>query len=171
MKSATTIPGDVPSASMLAGALPFARLDPDGVYEPLRRKRGARMRIVVVEDEALIAFELMVMIERLGGEVPATAATEADALEAVASQRPDVVLMDLGLAEGDGISAARRIRAEFGIPIVFVTANGALETRRQLREFPRAPVVVKPFRTRELLTSVLRATAFGAAAPTAASAG
>jgi len=159
------------SASMLAGSLPFRGLDPDGIYEPLRRPGGARLRTVVVEDEALIAFEMMVTIERLGGEVPATVATETDALEAVAKERPDVVLMDIRLAEGDGISAARRIRAELGTPVVFVTANGDLELRQRLREFPHAPVVVKPFRTRELLTAVLRATALGEARPGAASAG
>ena len=159
------------AASMLAGSLPFRRLDPDGIYEPLRRPGGARLRAVVVEDEALIAFELLVTIERLGGEVPATVATEADALDAVAKERPDVVLMDIRLAEGDGISAARRIRARFGTPVVFVTASGDLEMRQRLREFPRAPVLLKPFSTRALLTSVQRATALSEVEPGAASAG
>jgi DNA-binding NarL/FixJ family response regulator len=115
------------------------------------------MRVAIIEDEALIAFDMMVMVERLGGEVVATASTEAEAIAIAETARPDVVLMDLRLADGDGARAAERIRANSATAVVFVTGAADRDTQRRLSRISAAPVVVKPFRTRDLCAAVLTA--------------
>ena len=139
----------------------WSRIDRGEAFEPLKRPSGSRKRVAIIEDEALIAFDMMVMVERLGGEVIATASTEAEAIAIAATARPDVVLMDLRLAEGDGARAAERIRENSGTAVVFVTGAADRETQRRLARISSAPVVTKPFRTRDLCAAVLTAATAG----------
>src|SRR5882757_7997522 len=78
--------------------------------------------LVIVEDEMLLALVLTDIAEELGYQVLATADTELGAVETVLERRPDVVLMDMHLARGNGLSAASAIRKSSGVPIVFCTA-------------------------------------------------
>ena len=82
------------------------------------KSRG--LRILVVEDEAIIALELEAMLEDLGHEVLAIARTEAEAVRLSQSKRPELVLMDVRLGRnGDGINAARAILDNAPTFIVF----------------------------------------------------
>ena len=108
-------------------------------------KNGAPCRILIVEDDALIALDLQRTIEDLGGAVVGRASRTAEAIGLAAKHRPDVVLMDIRLASGsDGIEAARGIRRLQQIPIIFVTGNTDPATRERVFEFSDVALLNKP---------------------------
>jgi CheY-like chemotaxis protein len=106
---------------------------------------GYRLRVLVVEDEPMIAWMLEAEIQGLGHEVVGIAATASQALELARATQPDMAIMDIRLADGsDGIEAALRLRDDLGIPSVFVSGNADEATRT--RAVAAAPLgfIVKP---------------------------
>jgi len=90
------------------------------------------LQLMVVEDEAISALALKRLVARLGHAVCAMTATAEDAIRLAGETLPDIVLMDIRLAgQMDGITAAREIRARFGIGSIFMTANSDMATRTQ----------------------------------------
>jgi CheY-like chemotaxis protein len=82
------------------------------------------MRVLIVEDEILIALDLEMRIERLGHEVVGMAISEREAVEAARETVPDVVLMDLRLVgPSSGKVAALAIRQELDIPSIILSGN------------------------------------------------
>lgn len=130
----------------------------DGHDGTLLRRRGAPLRVLIVEDEALAALDMEGIITESGGEVVGTAMRGAEAVDKAAAAVPDVVLMDVHLiGELDGIEAARRIRERSRVPVLFVTAHGDADTLRRMFEVvPMAPVI-KPIAPRRLCDAILRA--------------
>lgn len=110
------------------------------------RGSAALRRVLIVEDEVVIAMTLESYVEDLGLEVCGVAATGADAVEMARSLRPDLILMDVTLIGAmDGIEAAQIAREAIGARIVFVTAYGSGEIMNRIRAaVPGAPVVPKP---------------------------
>ena len=83
-------------------------------------------RILIVEDEAIVSMDLRYKLESLGYSVPAEISSGEEAVDAASRLRPDVVLMDIRLSgDMDGIDAAARIRDQFGVPVVYLTAYAA----------------------------------------------
>lgn len=108
-------------------------------------------RILVVDDEIIIARELESRLRSLGYEVPGVAATANEAIALATACRPDLVLMDIVLkGERDGIEAAEEIRRTLQIPVVYVTAYTDPETIARARVTEPFGYVVKPFAEREL---------------------
>jgi PAS domain S-box-containing protein len=108
-------------------------------------------RILVVEDEGIIALEIAQSLRDLGYTVAGTADDCNGAVALAQTERPDLVLMDIVLkGEDDGIEAARRIRGERDIPVVFLTAYSDSETLARAREVAPYGFLVKPFRADEL---------------------
>ncbi|MBB6250520.1 response regulator [Nitrospirillum iridis] len=118
--------------------------------------RHPRYRIVIVEDEALIALGLEQILLQQGHEVCAVAACVDEAVAAVDRHRPDLVLMDVMLRGGDdGVDAAERIWTRFGVRSLFTSAVDAGTLRR------RAPSVslgfiTKPYRPEDFQRSLER---------------
>jgi CheY-like chemotaxis protein len=82
-----------------------------------------RSRILIIEDEMLIAFDLSDIVERLGHQVVATVDTAAKAVAAAEQHRPDLILADIQLADGSsGIDAVNDILSVFEVPVLFITA-------------------------------------------------
>ena len=82
-----------------------------------------KARILIIEDEAVIAMDLSDLVTAAGHEVCATATTAASAVEAARRERPDLVLADIQLADGSsGIDAVRDILTSFDVPVIFITA-------------------------------------------------
>lgn len=119
--------------------------------------RPAR-RVLIVEDEVIIAMSLEALVEDFGLEACGIAATGADAVEMARTLRPDLILMDVSLiGEMDGIEAARLARDAVGAPVVFVTAYGSGEVLDRIRStLPDAPVVPKPVDSSALLRAIER---------------
>ena len=79
--------------------------------------------ILIVEDEAISAMFLETAVAALGHQVSAVVNTGEAALESVADRRPDAILMDIHLlGELNGVQAANRILAEYGLESIFMTA-------------------------------------------------
>lgn len=93
----------------------------------------ARLKILVVEDEYIVAWELSERLVRMGYTVCASVPTGEEAIRIVRDLRPDLVLMDIMLAgKMDGIEAARAIRCASGAPVVFCSAySGDVRTRAE----------------------------------------
>ncbi|MEW5725077.1 MAG: PAS domain S-box protein [Thermodesulfobacteriota bacterium] len=112
-------------------------------------------RIMIVEDEFLVAKDLETRLEDAGYSVCASADTGQEAIRLAQQARPDLVLMDIVLrGPVDGIEAAARIRSELGLPVIFVTAHldeSRLERAKVTEAFGYLP---KPFQDRELIVAI-----------------
>jgi putative two-component system response regulator len=108
-------------------------------------------RVLVVEDEALVAMDLKYTLERLGYEVVGTATTGKEAVGLAGERNPDVVLMDIVLpGDMDGIEAAAEIRDQFDIPVVYVTAYADESKIQRAKATEPFGYIMKPFQEREL---------------------
>jgi len=115
-------------------------------------------RLLVVDDEATI-LELLAGSLRFAGFQVATAASGTEAVRAAASSRPDLVLLDVMMPDGDGFEAARRIRAAAGgagpgIPVIFLTARDQVTDRVTGFDLGADDYVTKPFSLDEVLARV-----------------
>src|ERR1700709_849700 len=80
-------------------------------------------RVLIIEDEPIIAMDLENLVTELGHKVVATAATRDEAVAKAKSERPGLVLADINLGEGgSGIDAVNEILSSFNIPVIFITA-------------------------------------------------
>ncbi|MHB8882713.1 MAG: response regulator [Thermodesulfovibrionales bacterium] len=108
-------------------------------------------RILIVEDEAIIACDLQRRLEHQGYTVTAAVATGEDAIRKAGEDSPDLVLMDIVLlGELDGIDAAGRIRSLYGMPVVYLTAYADEQTLERAKLTEPFGYVLKPFDDREL---------------------
>lgn len=115
-------------------------------------------RIVIVEDDALVAMGMQIYLESCGHQVMSTPATGDQAVEAVAAAPPDLVLMDVRLrGRMDGIETARAILAHHDLPIVFVSGSGEPQTLDRIRALNPAGLLLKPVTPSELAAEVRRA--------------
>ena len=112
-------------------------------------------RILIVEDERIIALDLKRRLERFGYHVVGMASEAADAIELASAELPDLVLMDIMLSSGaDGITAATEIRRRHRIPVVFLTAYADEATIQRAKIAEPVGYVLKPFKERELHTTI-----------------
>jgi two-component system, response regulator PdtaR len=109
------------------------------------------VKLLIVEDEMIIAMRLEQFVKDLGHQVCAMASTEAGAIASARTYRPDVVLMDLRLAHGgSGAEAACQIYKTFGIRSIVVSANIDATAREALQDCEPIAFIAKPFRPAEL---------------------
>jgi PAS domain S-box-containing protein len=114
-----------------------------------------RPKILVVEDEQIVATELKERLHALGYLVAGSASTGPEAIAKTESSNPDLILMDIRLrGEMDGIDAAGRILASRDVPIVFVTAHADEATLERAKVTGPMGYVLKPFSERELQTAI-----------------
>lgn len=108
-------------------------------------------KILIVEDEALIALDLRRRLEGFDYEVTGTAASSAEALDASDRDPPDLVLMDIHIqGKVDGIEAAKALKARRDVPVVFLTAHSDEPTLQRAKMADPHGYVLKPFKDREL---------------------
>jgi len=108
-------------------------------------------RILVVEDDRIIARSLRTILERLGYEVTALASTGLAAIREAEETKPDLVLMDIVLdGEMDGIEAARVIRSHLCIPVIYLTAYSDCATRERADATQPFGYLPKPIMKNEL---------------------
>jgi diguanylate cyclase (GGDEF)-like protein/PAS domain S-box-containing protein len=107
--------------------------------------------ILVVEDEVLVARDIKSRLIRMGYEVLDTARKGSEAIDKSLALKPDLILMDIHLAdEIDGIEAAVRIRQTLEVPVIFCTAYADEETLERAKISTPYGYVLKPFDNREL---------------------
>ena len=108
------------------------------------------LRVLVIEDDALIAMLLAELLVGMGHDVCATAVTEAEAVIAATRYVPDLMIVDAGLSRGSGVSAVEEILRAGPLAHVFVSGD----TEKVRRHRPDAIVVRKPFREAELARAI-----------------
>lgn len=110
-----------------------------------------KLRILVVEDERIVALDMEMFLTDMGHEITGVAATAEEAIRKAEETVPDVLLMDIMLdGEMDGIEAAEVIRRRFSIPVIYVTAHADKETRERAESTKPLAYLIKPVRAFEL---------------------
>ncbi len=118
-------------------------------------KSTQKIKILVVEDERIVAKDIQNTLKNLGYEVVAISSTGEDAIEKAGELRPDVVLMDIVLKGAiDGIEAANKIRTSFKIPIIYLTAYEDGDTLDRAKLTEPLGYILKPFEERDLHTTL-----------------
>ncbi|MBI4502571.1 MAG: response regulator [Gemmatimonadetes bacterium] len=123
--------------------------------------------VLLVEDEPEMRRFLRAALENNGYRV-AEAVTAREGVAQAASRPPEVILLDLGLPDGDGIDVTRRIREWTGIPIIVVSARGQDQDKIAALDAGADDYLTKPFGVGELLARLrvaLRHSTWGAGAP------
>src|SRR6266487_4840327 len=112
-------------------------------------------RALIVEDEILIAEELKERLSRLGFSVIAAVDSADEGIAIATRERPDLVLMDIRLkGEKDGVQAAKEIRQQVDVPIVYLTAYSDQLTVDRAKKTDHDGFILKPFLRRELQSTI-----------------
>jgi CheY-like chemotaxis protein len=115
---------------------------------------ASSIRILIAEDESIVALDLARRVELMGYSVVGVEASGEAVINLADQQRPDLVLMDIRLQGNDGIYAASKIRQRFDIPVVFVTAHSDQATLSAAKSASPFGYIIKPFEDRDLRTSI-----------------
>ena len=108
------------------------------------------LRILVVEDDAIVGMLLAEMLEEMGYDVCAIEASQADAVAAAMRCRPDLMIVDVQLGDGSGVLAVEEILRTRPIPHLFVSGDPTAVTALR----PGAVALQKPFREADLARAI-----------------
>ncbi len=112
-------------------------------------------KILIVEDEGIVARDMKNILTRLGYPVVAVAYSGPEAVRLAKTEKPDLVLMDIVLqGEMDGIEAAEKIRDRNDIPVVYLTAHAEPPVLERAGVTGPYGYLLKPFRERELHAAI-----------------
>ncbi len=112
-------------------------------------------KILIVEDESIVAKDIQMCLRKLGYKVVAICSSGEEAILAVTEHVPDLVLMDIMLkGEIGGIEAADQINSKFNIPIIFLTAYADESTLNRAKVTEPHGYIIKPFKEIDLRTTV-----------------
>ena len=125
--------------------------------------RATRSRVLIIEDEAVIAMDIEAIVTDMGHTVTGIAATRAQALAMAAADAPGLVLADIQLRDGSsGIDAVREIHARHAVPAIFITGHPDLLSTGERAE--PTFVIAKPFEVASVQAAIAQALFFGGAA-------
>jgi two-component system, response regulator PdtaR len=114
-----------------------------------------KTKILVVEDETIVAMDIADTLQKLGHAVTATVPSSKRAITSIKENRPDLILMDIGLeGEMDGVQTAAKIRAQFNIPVIFLTAFVDEKTLERAKVTAPAGYLTKPFEENDLRIAI-----------------
>lgn len=119
------------------------------------RKRRQSLRLLLVEDEEAVATGVRWSLEAAGIEVR-TVASAAEVMPAVTGFRPDIMVLDLSLPDGDGRAVYERVSAAFPIPVIFSSGHASEADIARLDQPSRTAFLMKPYPTDELLDTIDR---------------
>ena len=148
-------------AEQLGGSVAMQRSNPTRftlrfpINKPIWWRTMMPARVMVVEDERIVALHLQQKLVKLGYGVPGVAASGEQALEQIEASRPDLVLMDIHIDGGiDGIETVTRIPAGYHIPVIYLTAYSEEATLERARATRPYGYLTKPFSERELHATI-----------------
>jgi len=115
----------------------------------------SKVKILVVEDEIVIADSICNTLEKLGYEVLEPAINYSEAIEYIDEDEPDLALLDIQLAGSkDGIDLAWKIKEDYDMPFIFLTSNADPRTVERVKNLNPPAYLIKPFSKDELYTSI-----------------
>jgi DNA-binding LytR/AlgR family response regulator len=116
---------------------------------------NSNYKILIVEDEILVATDIQESLESLGYNVQYVVDTGLKAIEAVEKELPDLILMDINLkGEMTGIEAAKIISKNNDVPIIYLTANADIDTVNKAKVALPYGYIIKPFNDKDLQTNI-----------------
>lgn len=125
-------------------------MEPNSAGEETRASR-----IMLVEDEIIVALDVQERLETLGYQVVAHATSGAEALKLLEEEHPDLILMDVKIrGKLDGIDTASAIRENLDVPIIYLTAFADETTLQRARVTGASGYLIKPFEDRELRSAI-----------------
>ena len=110
-------------------------------------------KILLVEDDKAIVSNLTEFLNN-EGYLMKSVSGQSDAMKLLAEERSDRVLLDVSLAEGNGFATCKAIKAEFDIPVIFLTASGDEYSTVTGFDLGADDYIPKPFRPRELVSRI-----------------
>jgi DNA-binding LytR/AlgR family response regulator len=117
--------------------------------------KNKHKRILIVEDELIIAYDIKMILEELGYEVTDIADNASDAIESIQNNTPDLILLDINLgSDTDGVMLAQDINNMFHIPFVYLTSNADPVTINRVKRTRPAGFIVKPFQKSDLQSNI-----------------
>lgn len=117
-----------------------------------------KARIMVVEDEGIVAMDIRNRLRRLGYEVPAIAKSGEVAIKKVVEAHPDLVLMDIMLkGDMDGIEASMAIQKLINVSVIYATASSDERTIQRAKTAGSCGYLIKPFSDDELQNAIKNA--------------
>ncbi|MEQ9233706.1 hybrid sensor histidine kinase/response regulator [Coleofasciculus sp. E2-BRE-01] len=112
-------------------------------------------RLLIVEDEEIVAFDIETTLQTLGYEVVGIVTTGEEAIATATQTKPDLVLMDIQLpGKLDGVEAAKEISQRLNIPVVYLTAHADQPTLKRAKITAPFGYLLKPFQEDELKTTI-----------------
>lgn len=117
--------------------------------------RMVKIKVLIVDDEAIIAMDIKNQLEHIGYTITGIAYSGDDAIKMASQTHPDIVLMDIMLGESmDGIEAAKQIYKLLDIPIIYLTAYADEKTLSRAKITKPFGYILKPFEERELHSAI-----------------
>jgi signal transduction histidine kinase len=153
----TDAPSTAKMSNFLSGILDRQRLGAGSVEKDAApASNGPRkLRILIVEDERIVARDLQIRLTNLGYIVTEVASSKDSALASARRNRPDLALMDIRLnGVPEGIAAARELRADFNLPVIYLTGHSDTATLTEARMTEPFGYILKPFENRELVAAI-----------------
>jgi DNA-binding LytR/AlgR family response regulator len=115
----------------------------------------AKIKILVVEDEILIADNMCDTLNELGYETLEPAMNYTEAIATISEELPDIAILDIHLSgRRNGIDVAKKIKEEYNFPFIFLTSFSDTETVTEAKKYEPSAFLVKPFSKEELFTSI-----------------
>lgn len=111
------------------------------------------MKILLVEDNEAIIMGLQYLLEQ-EGYICQAARRRREAERMVSEQLPDLMLLDIGLPDGDGYQLCRTLRQQYTFPVIFLTAREEEEDVVRAFDLGADDYIIKPFRNRELISRI-----------------
>lgn len=114
-----------------------------------------KLKILVVEDEMIIADNICLILEDLGYEVLEPAINYQEAIDIIEAENPDLVILDIQLAgKLDGVDLAQTVNKDYKVPFIFLTSNSDSGTLERVKSVNPHAFLVKPFKKEDLFTSI-----------------
>ena len=115
----------------------------------------AKKKVLIVEDDRLLAIVLRKMASSMNFEVVAIAHGGEDAIRMVEEHEPDLIMMDILLADRiSGIEAMQKIRKQSDVPVIYISAQADAETKQLAMDVQNSFYLMKPVVMRELKSAV-----------------
>ena len=109
------------------------------------------IKVLVVEDEVLVAEDIAADLETYGFQITDIAISSEECFASLSKNTPDVVLMDINIkGETDGINTAEKINTQYNIPIIYLTANTDSSTMKRALESAPSAFISKPYNNKDL---------------------
>lgn len=113
------------------------------------------IKVGIVEDEMVIALTIESTLEELGYQICGPANTYTEALKMIETEKPDLLLLDINLSGSkDGIDVAEKIKTDYNLPFIFLTAFSDKHTVERAKKVNPNAYIVKPFTKDELFATI-----------------